>query len=71
MRRDARNREERLPRGTVIYLNDKPVRQCVVVDDDEGFIERWRMDDQGRIPYPTLLIREYGTVRIEIPEQSG
>jgi hypothetical protein len=67
MKRDARNKGEQLPNGSVIYLNDAPVRDCVVFDTDAGYVERWRTNEHGRIVYPPALIREYGAVRVEIP----
>ena len=80
MKSDIRNPEdaERLRHAKVtISLNGVRVPECVMADEEAGVIERWDINEHGHIkafhdtgqPTPRL-IREYGTVRIEIESKA-
>jgi len=80
MRSDIRNPEDaaRLRHATVtVFLNGVRVPECVMADEEAGVIERWDIDERGHVrafydtgtPMPRL-IREHGTVRIEIEEKA-
>lgn len=54
-----------------IYLNDERKRFVITADEELGYIERYKVDEQGELVYygdRLQAVRESGQVRIVLEE---